>query len=80
MQSIEFAQNLCIYKQSISDERYLFRILRITGLKQKKTKPPDLIKWKSLIQEVKVMEKGTHKIRNMEDVFEKRWTLTEGKI
>ena len=58
------------------DENDLFRVLRISALTQikgwKKIKPPDLIRWKSTIQEVQLVEKVTHTIRNMEDVFEKR--------
>ena len=60
------------------DENYLFRILRIPALKHITTcgKQPHLQIWlkcKNVIQEVHLMEKVTHKVRNLGDVFYFRW-------
>lgn len=48
--------------------------------KQNKNKTPDLMKWKDTNQEVQLVEKVTHKIRNLEEMFKTRWILEDGKL
>lgn len=60
------------------NHRYLFWILRMTALKQitknwKKIEPPRMEKWLESIEEVRNMEKTTHKINNKLSVFHKKW-------
>ena len=63
---------------SLPSDKYLYRILRITAIKQitknwMNAAAPQIIKWKETIKEIYVMEKITHRIRNISDVFETRW-------
>lgn len=61
-------------------QKYLFQILRVSALKMitkkwKKSNPPKTEEWITVIQEVYRNEKVTHKIRNKEHVFDKKWFI-----
>ena len=61
---------------SLKSDKYLYRILRITAIKQitkLKPKPPQISKWNESIKEIYNMERITHSIRNLNAVFELRW-------
>ena len=63
---------------SLQTDKNLFRILRVTALKQitkncLKPVAPQQSKWKDLINEVYEMEIINHRIRNVSKLFEVRW-------